>query len=47
MLNVTKLANHVIEAKIIAGKNIENWIYIPRMLKEFPIASSMESMLLL
>jgi len=36
MLNVTKLANHVIEAKVITGKNIDNLIYIPRMLKSFP-----------
>ena len=30
-LIVTRLANHVIEAKIISGKNIGNLIYIPRM----------------
>jgi ATP-dependent DNA helicase PIF1 len=30
-LIVTKLANHVIEAKIISGKNIGNMHYIPRM----------------
>jgi ATP-dependent DNA helicase PIF1 len=30
-LIVTKLANHVIEAKIISGKNIGNVHYIPRM----------------
>ncbi|XP_050889153.1 uncharacterized protein LOC127094356 [Lathyrus oleraceus] len=30
-LIVTRLANHVIEAKIISGKNIEGVIYIPRM----------------
>ncbi|XP_058741331.1 uncharacterized protein LOC131613701 [Vicia villosa] len=30
-LTVTRLANHVIEAKIISGKNIGNLFYIPRM----------------
>ncbi|XP_058761719.1 uncharacterized protein LOC131635125 [Vicia villosa] len=30
-LIVTRLANHVIEAKIISGKNISNLFYIPRM----------------
>lgn len=30
-LTVTKLGDHVIEAKIITGKNIGNIIYIPRM----------------
>jgi ATP-dependent DNA helicase PIF1 len=30
-LTVTRLANHVIEAKIITGKNIGNKVYIPRM----------------
>ncbi|XP_058783480.1 uncharacterized protein LOC131658168 [Vicia villosa] len=30
-LTVTRLANHVIEAKIISGTNIGNTIYIPRM----------------
>jgi len=30
-LIVTRLANHVIEAKIITGKNIGNHVYIPRM----------------
>ncbi|XP_058783932.1 uncharacterized protein LOC131658680 [Vicia villosa] len=30
-LTVTRLASHVIEAKIISGKNIGNLIYIPRM----------------
>ncbi|XP_058775557.1 uncharacterized protein LOC131649819 [Vicia villosa] len=30
-LIVTRLANHVIEAKIISGKNIGNLFYIPRM----------------
>ncbi|XP_058726583.1 uncharacterized protein LOC131597942 [Vicia villosa] len=30
-LTVTRLASHVIEAKIISGKNIGNIIYIPRM----------------
>ncbi|XP_058745888.1 uncharacterized protein LOC131618738 [Vicia villosa] len=30
-LTVTRLANHVIEAKIISGKNIGNLIYIPIM----------------
>ncbi|XP_058761035.1 uncharacterized protein LOC131634386 [Vicia villosa] len=30
-LTVTRLASHVIEAKIIFGKNIGNIIYIPRM----------------
>ena len=30
-LIVTRLANHVIEAKIITGKNIGNKVYIPRM----------------
>ncbi|XP_058726021.1 uncharacterized protein LOC131597333 [Vicia villosa] len=30
-LTVTRLANHVIEAKIISGKNVGNIIYIPRM----------------
>ncbi|XP_058750047.1 uncharacterized protein LOC131623040 [Vicia villosa] len=30
-LTVTRLAAHVIEAKIISGKNIGNTIYIPRM----------------
>ncbi|CAK8565016.1 unnamed protein product [Lathyrus sativus] len=30
-LTVTKLGNHVIEAKIISGTNIGNIIYIPRM----------------
>ena len=30
-LTVTRLANHVIEAKIIIGKNIGNKVYIPRM----------------
>ncbi|MCH85448.1 helicase-like protein, partial [Trifolium medium] len=30
-LIVTKLANHVIEAKIISGKNIGDVLYIPRM----------------
>ncbi|GAU49129.1 hypothetical protein TSUD_376720 [Trifolium subterraneum] len=30
-LVVTKFANHVIEAKIISGKNIGNVLYIPRM----------------
>ncbi|XP_058741078.1 uncharacterized protein LOC131613424 [Vicia villosa] len=30
-LIVTRLANHVIEAKIISGKNIGNFFYIPRM----------------
>ncbi|XP_058751157.1 uncharacterized protein LOC131624213 [Vicia villosa] len=28
---VTKMANHVIEAKIMAGKNCGNLVYIPRM----------------
>lgn len=30
-LIVTRLGNHVIEAKIMSGKNIGNIIYIPRM----------------
>ncbi|XP_050920143.1 uncharacterized protein LOC127137763 [Lathyrus oleraceus] len=30
-LIVTRLANHVIEAKIISGKNVRALIYIPRM----------------
>lgn len=30
-LIVTKLANHVIEAKIMSGKNISNMVYIPLM----------------
>ena len=30
-LIVTRLANHVIEAKIMSGKNIGNIFYIPRM----------------
>ncbi|XP_058742338.1 uncharacterized protein LOC131614807 [Vicia villosa] len=30
-LTVTRIANHVIEAKIISGKNVGNIIYIPRM----------------
>ena len=30
-LIVTRLANHVIEAKIISGSNIGNVVYIPRM----------------
>ncbi|PNY03362.1 ATP-dependent DNA helicase PIF1 [Trifolium pratense] len=30
-LSITRLADHVIEAKIITGKNIGNLIYIPRM----------------
>lgn len=30
-LIVTQLANHVLEAKIISGKNIGNKVYIPRM----------------
>lgn len=30
-LTVTRLDNHVIEAKIISGKNIGNIIYILRM----------------
>ncbi|CAK8561230.1 unnamed protein product [Lathyrus sativus] len=30
-LTVTKLANYVIQAKIILGTNIKNIIYIPRM----------------
>jgi ATP-dependent DNA helicase PIF1 len=30
-LIVTKLANHVIEAKIISGKNIGEQLYIPKM----------------
>ncbi|KAK7285169.1 hypothetical protein RJT34_19930 [Clitoria ternatea] len=30
-LNVTRLGNHVIEAKIISGKNIGHLTYIPRM----------------
>ncbi|XP_058746103.1 uncharacterized protein LOC131618973 [Vicia villosa] len=30
-LIVTRLANHVIEAKIMSGKNIGNMFYIPRM----------------
>ncbi|XP_058726417.1 uncharacterized protein LOC131597758 [Vicia villosa] len=30
-LIVTRLANHVIEARIISGKNIGNLFYIPRM----------------
>ncbi|XP_058785896.1 uncharacterized protein LOC131660632 [Vicia villosa] len=30
-ITVTKLASHVIEVKIISGKNIGNIIYIPRM----------------
>ncbi|XP_050890972.1 uncharacterized protein LOC127096446 [Lathyrus oleraceus] len=30
-LKVTRLANHVIESKIISGANIGNTIYIPRM----------------
>ncbi|XP_058759288.1 uncharacterized protein LOC131632565 [Vicia villosa] len=30
-LTVTRLASHVIEAKIISGKNIGNLIYIPKM----------------
>jgi len=28
---ITRLENHVIEAKIITKKNIENLVYIPRM----------------
>ena len=30
-LIVTRLANHVIEAKVILGKNIGAIVYIPRM----------------
>lgn len=30
-LIVTRLFNHVIEAKIISNKNVGNFIYIPRM----------------
>jgi len=30
-LIVTRLANHVIETRIISGKNIGNLIYIPRI----------------
>lgn len=30
-LIVTRMANHVIEAKIISGKNVGNLTYIPRM----------------
>jgi len=30
-LTITRLASHVIEAKIITGKNIRNKVYIPRM----------------
>lgn len=30
-LTVTRLANHIIEPKIMYGKNIGNMIYIPRM----------------
>jgi len=30
-LTITRLGNHVIEAKIITGKNIGNLVYIPRM----------------
>lgn len=30
-LIVTRLTNHVIEAKIIFGKNIRNIVYIPQM----------------
>ncbi|XP_058764575.1 uncharacterized protein LOC131638032 [Vicia villosa] len=30
-LTVTRMTNHVIEAQIISGKNVESIIYIPRM----------------